>query len=265
MGRSARGFPASASMCSITSPASGGANLWPPVPGVKTIDVVLDGAVEIGFPNNEDMDRFVTASPILFGDEINCFVGDAAFFLPDGSRTFVDRQADGIPNGPDHLHRLHVYMNGSLDAEFNAWATGLAASYAGVPAVQKLRLHLPQPFDNANPQPPSPVDHRVPDDMLKLAVMEIGFATALSARQFFESDHFKATVAGMSRHVHAMNAFLVTGVYTYVRDSVPTMAGLRGSRAAEIIERIGATNHWDGAVHPAIHARLTGRLRPPVH
>jgi hypothetical protein len=34
----------------------------------------------------------------------------------------------------------------------------------------------------------------------------------------------------------------VSGVYTYVRDGVITTAGLRGSRTAELIERIGAFN-----------------------
>ena len=37
-------------------------------------------------------------------------------------------------------------------------------------------------------------------------------------------------------------AFLVAGIYTYVRDGVITTAGLRGSRTAELIERIGAVN-----------------------
>jgi hypothetical protein len=40
----------------------------------------------------------------------------------------------------------------------------------------------------------------------------------------------------------AVGAFLVTGIYTYVRDGVITTAGLRGSRTVELIERIGAVN-----------------------
>ena len=219
------------------------ANLWGFASGVKPIDFVLDGAVEIGFANVEDMAAFSTASPILFGDEVNVFGWDAAFFLPNGSRTFVDQQVDGVPNGPDRLHRLHVYMHGSLDASFRAWATGLADQLGSNHAVRKLRLHLPETFDNANPQPPSPVDHFVIESMAKLAIMEIGFDSALSARQFFETDAYKATLAGQAEYVKAMKVVLVTGVYTFVRDGQPTIAGLRGSRAAEIIERVGATNH----------------------
>jgi hypothetical protein len=40
-----------------------------------------------------------------------------------------------------------------------------------------------------------------------------------------------------------MNAYLVTHVFTFVRDGKLTMAGLRGSRVAEAISRIGASNH----------------------
>ena len=39
-----------------------------------------------------------------------------------------------------------------------------------------------------------------------------------------------------------LGALLLTGIYTYVRDGVITTAGLRGSRTAELIERIGAVN-----------------------
>lgn len=219
------------------------ANLWPAIAGVKRIDFPLDGAVEIGFSNAEDMDAFGRASPLLFGDEINVFEWDAAYFLPNGSRTFVDRQADATPNGPDVLHRLHVYIHGALDGIFKDWVSNFAATLAVDARVLKLRLHVPEPYDNANPQPPSPVGHHVRDDMLKLAVMEIGFDTALSARQFFDSEPFKATQTDQAKHIRAMAAYLVTGVHTFVRDSKPTTAGLRGSRVAEIIERTGATNH----------------------
>ncbi|APW39564.1 hypothetical protein RD110_22035 [Rhodoferax koreense] len=224
------------------------ANLWPLAPGVRRIDFPLDGAVEIGFPDADAMERFGKASPLLFGDEVNVFGWDAAYFLPNGSRTFVDKQADGIPNGPDRLHRLHVYMHAKTGVDMKAWVTGFAETLAADQAVLKLRLHLPEPYDNTNPQPPSPVDHEVRKDMLELAVMEIGFETALTARRFFESERFSATKTGQSAHIEAMAAHFVTGVYTFVRDSIPTTAGLRGSRVAEIIEAVGATNHLLGDV-----------------
>jgi hypothetical protein len=219
------------------------ANLWPLPNGTRRVDFPLDGMVEIGFADPLAMQTFSDASSLLFGDEVNLFGWDAAYLLPNGSRTLVDRQADATPNGPDRLHRLHVHLFGEMDAAFQAWALEFASALADAPDVLKLRLHLPEAYDNANPQPPSPVSHVVRDDMLKLAVIEIGFDTALSARLFFASPAFQATAAGQSEHVRALAVYLVTGVYTFVRDGRPTQAGLRGSRAAEIIDRIGATNH----------------------
>ncbi|GGC66704.1 EthD domain-containing protein [Undibacterium terreum] len=218
-------------------------NLWPAIPDVRRIDISLDGAVEIGFPNIVDQNRFFDASSILFSEETHLFGWDNAYSLPQGSHTYVDRQADGIPNGPDKLHRLHLYLNGKPGTEFHAWAIAFAEHLASAAAVQKLRLHLPEAYDNGRPQPPSPgVDHYVIDDMLHPAVMEIGFENALAANLFFASDDFQAAVAGQSRHIQAMAVFLVAGVYTYIRDSTPTTAGLRGSRTAEIIGVMGAAN-----------------------
>jgi hypothetical protein len=219
------------------------ANLWRLAEGVLPMNVVLDGAVEIGFSNISDQARFKAASPVLFGDEFNFLGHVIAYNLPQGSRTLVDRQVDATPNGPDRLHRLHLYLNGGSDEGFRTWVSGFANELATAPAVQKLRLHLPEPYSNDNPQPPSPrVDHHVDDDRKDLAIVEIGFETSLSAARFFESNEFQATVEGQAAHLRSMAVFLVTGVYTYIRDGVLTTAGLRGSRPAELIEKLGALN-----------------------
>jgi hypothetical protein len=64
----------------------------------------------------------------------------------------------------------------------------------------------------------------------------------LSARAYVSSDEYKALEAELAEHVKTLGAFFVTDVYTFVRDGKPTLAGLRGSRQAEIISRIGAFN-----------------------
>jgi EthD domain len=219
------------------------ARLWPVGKGIRHIDVELDGAVEIGFSDIDQAARFIEASPILFGDEVNVFGWDAAFNLPKGSRTFVDEDPDGVPNGSDRIHRLHVYFSERPDGKLEAWLTEFATQLSAQPEVVKLRLHLPEPFDNAHPQPPSPVPHEVIDDMLHVGVMEIGFASAMDASRLFESEVFARAAADQATHVQAVAAVLVTHVYTFVRDGKPTMAGLRGSSVAEIIASIGATNH----------------------
>jgi hypothetical protein len=219
------------------------ANLWPLPDGIRRMDVMLDGAAEIGFADIDGMKRYAEASPVLFGDVFHLFEHIVAYNLPQGSRTLVDREADGIPNGPDRLYRLHLHLNGGSDDGFRLWLSEWARHLASAPAVRKLRLHLPEPYDNAHPSPPSPHgDHQVSDERKDIGVIEIGFASALTAREFCESGTYRATIDEQRRHLRSVGAFLVTGVYTYVRDGVITTAGLRGSRTAELIERIGAVN-----------------------
>jgi hypothetical protein len=214
------------------------ANLWPLPDGVRRMDVVLDGAAEIGFVDITGLNRYAEASPVLFGDVFHLFEHIVAYNLPRGSHTLVDREPDGISNGPDRLH-----LNGGSGEGFRSWLPEWARHLASTPAVRKLRLHLPEPYDNARPSPPSPHgDHRVSDERKDIGVIEIGFASALTAREFCESETYRATIADQRRYLHSVGAFLVTGVYTYVRDGVITTAGLRGSRTAEFIERMGAVN-----------------------
>jgi hypothetical protein len=155
----------------------------------------------------------------------------------------VDREPDSIPNGPDRLHRLHLHLNGGSGDEFRPWLAERARHLSSAPEVQKLRLHLPDPYDNARPSPPSPdVDHQVSDERKDIGVIEIGFASAFTAGKFRESEAYRATIEDQRKHLRSVGAFLVTGIYTYVRDGVITTAGLRGSRTAELIERSGAVN-----------------------
>jgi len=219
------------------------ANLWPIADGVRRITAVLDGSAELGFASLEDQALFSAASHALYEDEHNHFSETVAYVLPAGSRTLVDREEDGLRNGPDRLHRVHVYMNRKSGDDATAWLQDSSAELAGCPSVQKWKLHLPQPYDNARPAPPSPdVDHVVEADRLNLAIAEVGFENARTAREFFDGRAFQKVLTAQSRHLDAIGAYLVTGVYTFVRDGVLTAAGLRGSRPAEIIDTMGAAN-----------------------
>jgi hypothetical protein len=222
------------------------AHLWPAIDGIAPFaDYELDGGVEIGFASKEDQDVFNAASHILFADEQNMFAATVAYALPKGSRTLVDRIPDPIPNADDGFDRMHVHFGAAgSDAEaFGDFMTGFAETLAADDAVLKLRLHLPDRYDNAEPAPPAPnVDHLVPAERTLIAVVEFAFETPLTRRAFFESDVFQATQDSQKAHIAHVSAFAVSGVYTYVRDKQLTTAGLRGSRAAQLIERLGANN-----------------------
>ncbi|MET0257822.1 MAG: hypothetical protein ABW179_04510 [Methylobacterium sp.] len=238
------------------------AHLWPVIAGIQPFpDYELDGGVEIGFHSAEDQALFNEACPILFADEQNMFAATVAYALPNGSTTLIDRVAEPSPNGDDGLDRLHVHFGASHDdaARFGERMTALARSLAAEDAVLKVRLHLPEVYDNAEPAPPAPnVDHEVPPERRLVAVLELAFASPLERRTFFVSDPFEAAIAGLEDHVAFATAFAVSGIYTYVRDKTLTLAGLRGSRPAQLIERIGATNQVEEDVSRLL---LTGRLR----
>jgi hypothetical protein len=219
------------------------ANLWPVADGVARIDAVLDGSAELGFADLEGQTRFGEAASILYADERNLFSEAIAYLLPHGSVTFVDREQDGARNGPDRFHRVHVYMNRRPGDEASKWLADTSADLAATAAIYKWKLHLPNAYDNANPAPPSPdVGHVVGPDRLNLAIAEVAFENARTAREFFLSSVFQKVLTAQARHVDALGAYLVTGFYTLIRNGTPTTAGLRGSRAAELIDSVGAAN-----------------------
>jgi hypothetical protein len=219
------------------------ADLWPVARGIRRIDATLDGSAELGFANLDDQSAFAAAGSILYADEFNLFSESVAYNLPIGSRTFVDREEDGIRNGPDRYHRIHVYMNRKADSGADRWLADVSAELAQDSAVQKWKLHLPEPYDNAHPAPPAPdVSHQVEDDRLNLAVIEVAFVNVRTARDFFATAAFQKMLSQQSAYIDAVGAYLVTGFYTFVRDGRPTPAGIRGSHQADLIDRIGAAN-----------------------
>jgi hypothetical protein len=222
------------------------AHLWPLAEGVKEIeDYELDGGVEIGFMSAQDQERFKQSSPILFSDEQNMFDETLAYDLPKGSVTVVNRLNDETYNGLDQADRIHLHISprGTLDALHQYLLDDLAPKLSADDAVRKLRLHLCTPFVNDGNRPPSPgVAHTASPTRANLVMMEIAFENPLARRQFFDSETFKSTLSGQSNHIAALKAFAVSGVYTYVDEGVITTAGLRGSRAAELIRYLGAAN-----------------------
>jgi len=237
------------------------AHLWPAIDGIAPFDdYVLDGGVEIGFASAAEQEIFNAACPILFADEQNMFAATVAYALPQGSRTLVDRIANPVPNGGESIDRLHVHFGiGDTDAAgFADFMTQFAETLAADPAVLKLRLHLPERYDNADPAPPAPdVVHSVPPEREQVAILEFAFETPMTRRRFFASDRFTATIDGQKAHIGHVAAFAVSGVYTYVRDGELTVVGLRGSRPAQLIERLGAANQVQDDVRTLL---LTGAL-----
>ena len=105
------------------------ANLWPLPDGIRRMDVMLDGAAEIGFADIDGMKRYAEATPVLFEDVFHLFEHIVAYSLPRGSYTLVDREADGIPNGPDRFYRLHLHLNGGVWRRIPTLAVGMGGPF----------------------------------------------------------------------------------------------------------------------------------------
>ena len=238
------------------------AHLWPLAEGVKPFaDYVLDGGVEIGFESSQDQADFQEACPLLFADEQNMFAATVAYDLPRGSKTWVDRIAESKTNGDDGLDRMHVHLGAAHSDEkaFARYIETFAEAIQKDPAVLKLRTHLPTAYDNADPAPPAPnVGHSVAPERSLIAVLELAFESPLSRRAFHASETFTEASQDQADHVAFATAFAVSGVYVYVRDKQLTHAGLRGSRAAQLITTLGALNQVEPAVD---HLFRTGQVK----
>ncbi|WP_407316054.1 hypothetical protein [Pseudomonas sp. nanlin1] len=222
------------------------AHLWPLADGISEFtDYELDGGVEIGFANAQDQKVFQDASPILFSDEQNMFEETLAYDLPAGSLTLLNRSQDEQQNGLDNFDRIHLHLSPreSLD-DLQQYLTGdFQEMLAAAEGIIKVRLHLCAPLVNDGQHPPAPnVNHIAVPARERLAVAEIAFLNPIARRQFFASARFQASLAQQAQHIAQLKAFAVSGIYTYVADGQVTTAGLRGSRAAELIEYLGAIN-----------------------
>jgi hypothetical protein len=237
------------------------AHLWPAMDGIRPFpDYELDGGVEIGFHSAEDQKAFNQACPILFADEQNMFAATVAYALPKGSTTLIDRITEPSPNADDGLDRIHLHLGAAHDdaAAFGERIDRLARALAAKEAVLRVRLHLPDPYDNAHPAPPAPnVGHEVPAERRLVAIIDLAFASPLERSRFYASDAFIRAGEGLKADVAFATPFAVSGVYTYVRDRQLTLAGLRGSRPAQLIERLGARNQVADDVRHLLH---TGAL-----
>lgn len=222
------------------------AHLWPLAEGIQEIsDYELDGGVEIGFLSAADQKQFQDASSLLFSDEQNMFEETLAYDLPEGSINLINRTGDEVMNGLDQADRIHLHLSprGTLESLHNYLRDELGPLLAASDAVRKVRLHLCAPFNNDGMHPPAPdVSHTATPVREQLAVLEIAFVSPLARRKFFQSDEFQQSQAAQARHIAQLKAFAVSGVYTYVYDGEITTAGLRGSRAAELIDYLGANN-----------------------
>ena len=233
--------------------AHSGGEIFPAEPGVEyggADEERFDGIAELTFRSIEDRQAWLTAAAILMDDEHNLFRKAIGYLTGSGnSRTYVDRIEDGAPNGSQGVQKYHVMlkMTGPVEDtarsdEFRLYLTGtFAASVSRSDHVLKFRLHLFEPPDVSRP-PAAGVEHADPPERLVQAAFEIAFRSAVERELFFSSQAYRDAVKDLARFVRQFIPFPERTGYTFVYDGRMTLAGRRGSRTAECITSIGATN-----------------------
>lgn len=223
--------------------------LFPAVEGVEgrtAEEDQFDGIAELTFRSVGDRQAWLDASSILMADEHNLFRKAIGYVTAEGnSRTYVDGIEVGDPNGGTGVVKFHVQVRrreGVGAADFRRYLSErLAPAVARSPHVLKLRLHLFEPLDTGRPEAAGVAHAEIPEKQYQ-AAFEVGFRNRLELESFFASEAYAATAADLAKYVRALAPFPERNAYTFVYDGRMTLAGQRGSRAAEVITGLGALN-----------------------
>ena len=165
--------------------------------------------------------------------------------LGDDARTFVDATGVDMPQGAPRHPQFAIFIRRRATATaFHAEVTALAARWAAIPGVLRLRLSLfEDPDMEAERKAGYPVKTHPPEQQyqawIDLAVAEHDVTTALLAAH---------AAQGLATQVSAIHAYPVRAVYTSVYAGRPTLVGLRGYPAWEAIEALGAAHQRDAAL-----------------
>jgi EthD domain-containing protein len=229
------------------APSEGG--LWPTVEGIDFVapdEAQFEGIAELTFRSEEDRRTWFTAAAILMDDEHNLFSKAIGYnTAPGNSRTYVDGIEEGAPNGAVSVQKLHVLVQKaegvSREVLHGYLMERFAPQVAELKQVLKFRLHLFEKVDNSRPDAAG-VSHREAPGRQYQAAFEIAFSNRLEMEEFFASEAYANVTRTQARYIQRLHVFPERTAYTFVYDDQMTLAGQRGSTAAELIRSIGAVN-----------------------
>ncbi len=157
-------------------------------------------------------------------------------FLPL-SRTIVDKinnpETNGFLKQPRYVLAFKKNIGVSEEDFRNYLANDLCASWRKKDEVQRLRLEVLAPHIDT-PISAKGVHHDWDKNKQYQAWIELGVTEGANLSSFF--DHS----ADFNETISAMHAYPIREIYTIVYGGKPTLVGLRGYPAVEIIEEIGA-------------------------
>jgi hypothetical protein len=223
--------------------------IFPSVEGVDYIGTgedQFDGIAELTFKSPEDRQTWFDAAAILMDDEHNIFSKAIGYVTNEGnSKTYLDGIEEGAPNGNLGIVKFHVMLkqaDGASVEDFRKYLRErFAPSVTKSDQVLKFRLHLFEPPDVSRPDAAG-VSHSEPPEMQYQAAFEIAFRNHLDMELFFASQNYAAAIKEQAKYIRQVAAFPERDPYAFVYNGKMTLAGRRGSRTAELITALGATN-----------------------
>jgi len=204
------------------------------------------GIAELTFRSVKDRQTWFDAAGVLMADEHNIFSKAIGYVTDEGhSKTYIDGIEVGDPNGGVDIVKFHVMVRQADGVRVDDFRRYMADSFASAVAksglVLKFRLHLFEPPDISRPDAAG-VAHSEPPEKQYQAAFEIAFKNRLDMEAFFVSEDYAAAVKDQAKYLRQVSPFPERGSYTFVYNGKMTLAGQRGSRTAELITDIGATN-----------------------
>jgi len=224
--------------------------LFPELPGVSRrtpADEQIDGIAELTFTSVANRQAWVDAGLPLMIDEQNCFDETIGYLVSDrNSRTYVDRIANDIPNGPVGVARYHVLLKRAAGVPLESFRRFLTEQFAPSivtsELVTKFRLH--QLDEYTKPAPPAPnVFHEPSNERQIHAAFEIAFPSRLELAQFLGSPAWSDATAGAGDVIRQMSVFSERAAYSLVEDGRATLMGQRGPSIARTIVDAGAVSN----------------------
>ena len=238
--------------------------IFPTVEGVNyttSAEDQFDGIAELTFRSVADRQTWFDAAGILMDDEHNIFSKAIGYVTEQGnSTTYVDGIEVGDPNGNLDVIKFHVLVRqspGVSSADFRRYMTdSFAANVARSSKVLKFRLHLFEPPDISRPDAAGVVHYEPPEKQYQ-GGYEIAFRNKLDMEHFFASGEYAEAVREQARYVKQVSPFPERAAYTFVYNGQMTLAGQRGSRTAELITDLGATNQLRADIHDLVVGAVT--------
>lgn len=241
-----------------------GGGLLPPIEGTNQAfspDERFYGDAEITFVSAEQLGRFAAALHPLMDDEQNVFRKTISYQAPaDGTVTLLDESQDDSPNGDLAPHqKFMLYLRRSHEVTTEGFSAGVleevAPLLAAAPEVVKVRVRLPEPYDNEAVTLLAPnVSNWEDADRQYQACVEVMFRDAVARETFTRSQSWTQVVsllASLSRTVHVQQVLRTFTVYNH---GAITTAGLRTPQMATQIARLGAVNQ----VGPEVRQLILG-------